>query len=324
MDTFSLLLAIVCFLAVVLALEGGYMLWKSYRGTYAVQIQRRLQALSAGGHAGIDAAILKQRVLSRSAQLERVILQMPRVERLDRVIMQSGMELTVASFLGTSATFAAAGLLLWVFLPLPFWTAPVFIFVPAILPGAYVLRKRSKRLRAIEEQLPDALELMSRAMRAGHAFASSVQMVSEEGPEPIRSEFKIAFDEINYGVATHDALMNLATRVPITDLRFFVIAVAIQRETGGNLAELLSNLAALMRARFKLLGTIRVLSTEGRMSGWILTILPFALLGAINAINPKFMSILWTDAAGIKAMWMGLTLMIIGIVWMWRVVKIRV
>jgi len=118
--------------------------------------------------------------------------------------------------------------------------------------------------------------------------------------------------------------MNLAARVPVTDLRFFVIAVSIQRETGGNLAELLDKLGMLIRARFKLLGTIRVLSAEGRLSAWILSLLPFVLVVLINLVNPKFMSILWTDPAGIYLIGGGLILMTVGIFWMWRIIKIRV
>jgi tight adherence protein B len=192
------------------------------------------------------------------------------------------------------------------------------------LPFLQVALARRKRLHAIEQQLPDALELMSRALRAGHAFPSAVQMVGDEGPQPIAGEFRVTFDEVNYGVPMHDALTNLAARVPITDLHFFVIAVAIQRETGGNLTELLDKLSSLIRARFKLLGTIRVLSSEGRLSAWILSALPFVLIAAINLINPKFIALLWNDPAGLIACYIASGLMVVGIFWMRRVVKIRV
>ena len=177
---------------------------------------------------------------------------------------------------------------------------------------------------AIELQLPDALDLMARAMLAGHAFPSGVQMVGNEMPEPVAGEFRIVFDEINFGISVQDALTNLATRVPSTDLRYFVISVLIQRETGGNLAELLSNISALIRARLKLLGAVRVLSAEGRLSALILTVLPFALAGVINFINPKFLSVLWTDPAGLKVSGGALFIMLLGIFWMWRIIKIRV
>ena len=149
-------------------------------------------------------------------------------------------------------------------------------------------------------------------------------MVADESQEPIASEFRTTFEEINYGISVKDALLNLATRVPGTDLRYFVIAVLIQRETGGNLIELLGNISALMRARFKLLGTIRVLSAEGRLSAWILTLLPIATALMINLVNPGFMEILWTDETGLKLLRTVMVMMVFGIFAMWRIVKIRV
>jgi tight adherence protein B len=324
MDNLILIFVVVGFLAVVLLFEGGYLLWNSYRGTEARRIQHRLQALSAGGHLSGEAELVKERLLGKSPMVDRLLLRIPRFRQFDRLLLQSGLRLTVSTFLGISAVAAFAGLILWLFLPLPVWIAPLCVGGAAAVPSIYVLRTRRKRLHAIEQQLPDALELMARALRAGHAFPSAVQMVGTEVPEPIAREFRIAFDEVNYGVPMQDALMNLAARVPVTDLRFFVIAVSIQRETGGNLAELLDKLASLIRARFSLLGTIRVLATEGRVSAWILSILPIFLLVVINLINPKFMSILWTDPAGLIAIWMGLSFMVVGIIWMWRIVKIRI
>lgn len=324
MDNLLLTFVVVGFLTVVLLFEGGYLLWNSYRGAEAQRLQRRLQALSAGRHLSAESELVKERLLGKTPAVERLLLRIPRVHQLDRLLLQSGLSLTVSTFLGLTLGAGFAGLILWLFLPLPMWIAPVCVGGAAAVPSIHVLRTRRKRLHAIEQQLPDALELISRALRAGHAFPSAIQMVGTEAPEPIAREFRIAFDEVNYGVPMQEALLNLATRVPVTDLRFFVIAVTIQRETGGNLAELLDKLASLIRARFKLLGTIRVLATEGRVSAWILSILPFALLAIINLINPKFMSILWTDPAGIITVWMGLIFMVVGIIWMWRTVKIRV
>jgi tight adherence protein B len=148
--------------------------------------------------------------------------------------------------------------------------------------------------------------------------------VGSEMPEPIAAEFRIVFDEINYGISAQEALVNLTARVPSTDLSYFVIAVLIQRETGGNLAELLGNISALVRARLKLLGTVRVLSAEGRLSAWILTLLPFALGFVLQLVNPKFLSVLWTDPMGVKMVGVALFMMAVGIFAMWRIIKIRV
>ncbi|HEY9445740.1 MAG TPA: type II secretion system F family protein, partial [Burkholderiales bacterium] len=137
-------------------------------------------------------------------------------------------------------------------------------------------------------------------------------------------EFKALFDEVNYGASMQEALLNLAGRIPSTDVRYLVIAVLIQRETGGNLAELLNNIGGIIRARLKLFGAIRVLSAEGRLSAWILSMLPFAAALLIQLVNPRFMSVLWTDPAGTKMIGAALTMMAFGVLWMRRIIRIRV
>jgi tight adherence protein B len=149
-------------------------------------------------------------------------------------------------------------------------------------------------------------------------------MVGEEMPEPIGSEFKATYEEINYGAPMNEALHNLAQRIPLTDLRYLVLAVLIQRESGGNLAELLGNVSRLTRARMKLQGQVRVLSAEGRMSAWVLGLLPFAMLVLMSLMNYSYISLLWTDPAGITMLWCGAGAMAVGAFWMRNVVRIRV
>ncbi len=324
MDYLFYLFILCAFLAVVLLLEGGFMMWNSYKGPEAKKIEQRLRALSAGEHGDAGLVLQKERNLSQMPGMERLLLFVPRVHQLDRLLIQSGSSWTVARFFGMSAllgfgAFAASALLL-----LSGWLPLALGALGALLPLFHILRRRSLRLQRLDEQLPEALDLISRAMRAGHAFPSALQMVAEESQNPTASEFRMTFEEINYGIAVKDALMNLATRVPSTDLRYFVIAVLIQRETGGNLAELLGNISALIRARFKLLGTVRVLSAEGRLSAWILTLLPICTGIMINLVNPGFMAILWTDPTGLMMLKIMLGLMAFGIFLMWRIVKIRV
>ena len=324
MDTLLLSFALVGFLAVVLLLEGGFLLWNSNRSAEAKRLQDRLRLLATGERLSVESQLLRQDLMKQMPALYRILFGTQRLQRLDRVLLQSGLKRTVPSLIGLCIGGAVIGLALWAFLPLPWWTAPVLAGVFGLLPLLHVVHARRRRLRQIEQQLPDALDLISRALRAGHAFPSAVQMTGAEGPEPIAGEFRITFDEVNYGVPMQDALANLATRVPVTDLRFFVIAVSIQRETGGNLTELLDKLSTLIRARFKLLGTIRVLSSEGRLSAWILSALPFVLVALINVINPKFMGLLWNDPGGLIAVYISLGLMVLGIFWMSRIIKIRV
>jgi tight adherence protein B len=191
-------------------------------------------------------------------------------------------------------------------------------------PLMYLHYRRSKRMAKMERQLPDALDLMTRALQAGHAFTSALKMAGEEMADPVAGEFRTVHDEVNFGVSLEQALTHLSERVPLTDLRYFVVAVLIQRESGGNLTEILGNLSRLIRERLKLLAKIKVLSAENRMSAWILGLMPFFLAGAINLANPKFMSLLWTDPIGIDIIKYMLTLMLIGVVIMRRIISVRI
>jgi len=323
MDMLYLLFIVLVFLGVVLFLEGSFLAWNSYRGPEAQRIERRLRAMSAGS-AGVASTLLKKRLLSTVPTVDRLLLAIPRIHRLDRLLEQSGSSLTVADFLGLSLLAAGLATVGSLMANLPQVVVMLAAVGAGLLPFAHILGARQNRLLKIEEQFPDALDLMSRALRAGHSFPSALQMVANEGPEPVAGEFKTTFDEINFGVSVQDALSSMAVRVPSTDARYFVIAVLIQRETGGNLTELLGKISALIRDRLRIRGTIRVLSAEGRLSAWILSILPFAMALLLHLINPKFLAVLWHDKLGWNLVIGALVLMVVGIFWMWRIVKIRI
>jgi tight adherence protein B len=238
--------------------------------------------------------------------------------------LQTGADVTVGSFVAMTAALFVAGVLLASVFRLPFWFSLASGVVLSLLPLQRMSQRRSKRLIQFENMLPEALDLMSRSMRAGHAFASALQLVGEEMPAPVGAEFRATFDEINFGVAAPDALLNLATRVPSTDLRFFVIAVLIQRETGGNLTEILDNISSIIRDRLKLHGRVRVLSAEGRLSALILSILPFAVAAGIFLLNSEHMSLLWTTQYGVYMVYTAMVMMFVGIIWIRNAVRIRV
>jgi len=184
--------------------------------------------------------------------------------------------------------------------------------------------KRKKRIRKFEEQLPEVLDLIARSLKAGHAFSSGLRLVTEEMEEPVSSEFEKTLNEINFGISTQDALVNLANRIPLDDLRFFVISVNLQRETGGNLAEILENLGRLIRERFKLNGHVRVLSAQARLSSYILTAIPFIVGLGLNFIAPKFFEPFFENPSGKYILGLGVVWMIIGIIAMKKLVRIRV
>jgi tight adherence protein B len=201
--------------------------------------------------------------------------------------------------------------------------------VPGFLLGASVpfvvlLHKRSVRLRKFEEQFPEALDLLSRAIKAGHAFQTAMGMVAEEGAEPMGPEFRKTFEEQNYGLPLKDALNNLAVRMPLLDVRFFATAVLIQRETGGNLSEILDNLAYVVRERFKILRQVRVYTAHGRMTGYVLLALPAFLAIALMFINPEHMEVLFTERVGRQMIAATVVMQTFGFLWIRKIVQIEV
>jgi tight adherence protein B len=196
--------------------------------------------------------------------------------------------------------------------------------VGACLPTFFLKYKRFKRLRRFEEQFPEALDLLSRALRAGHAFQTAMGMVADELPAPVGQEFRKSFDQQNFGLPLKETLNELAVRVPLLDVRFFVTAVSIQRETGGNLAEILDNLAHVVRERFKILRQVRVHTAHGRFTGYVLLALPAALAIALSFISPKHMQDLFQERLGQTMIMGALVLQTVGFIWIRKVIKIEV
>jgi len=317
--------AILLFVAVVLCIEGVYQWWNNYHGPEAKRLDARIRTLSAGGHIGSEQlSILKKRLLSESPWFQRWLMSLPRVSTIDRWLEQSGSPWSVAQLVGYSVLLAVCVLAVGAWLPFPYSIVMACALLAATLPALHIARLRNKRLKTLEAQLPDAVDMIARALRAGHSFASALGMVGQEIKAPMGPEFHTTFEEINYGVSLDEALTNLAKRVPVNDLRYFVIAVLIQRESGGNLAEILDTIGTLVRERLKLYDKIRVLSAEGRLSAWILGLLPFCTAGMILIVNPDFMKVLWTDPIGFKMIGAALFNMVLGVIWMRKIIRIRV
>ena len=325
MDSIFYAFIVLMFVAVVLAFEGIYIWWNSRHGAAARRIDSRIRALSAGGHVNKERlSILKDNLLKESTFFDKLMMQMPRAKSLDLLLQQSGTQTTAARLCITSLLMGFGAFALTAFLPVPVAIDPIVAVAAGALPYLRVLRLRGKRLRKLEKQLPDVADTLARALRAGHSFPSAIGMVSTEFAEPMGGEFRITFDEINYGVPLSEALLNLANRVPIRDLRYFVIAVLIQRETGGNLAEVLDGIGFLIRERFKLFDKVRVLAAEGKLSAWVLSLLPFITGGAVMIFNPKFLPVLWEDPLGQKMLAGMAIIMVTGVMWMRNIIKIRV
>jgi len=330
MDAFFYGFVVLLFAAVILAFEGFYLWWMSTHGAAARRIARRLQVMSGGlgSRSGERISILKQRRYSQAPALDRLLHRFKPAHGIDALLVQSGASWSVAQFVAASF----GGMLLALMLPLALpaaagMPAPVRALVAAgglLLPWGLLRRKRMRRLVRIEHQLPEAADFIARALRAGHSFTNVLQIVGNELPEPLAGEFRVAREEINYGVPMNEALHGLAARIPLTDLRYLVIAVLIQRESGGNLAEILGNISQIIRARLKLVAHVRVLSAEGRMSAWILGLLPLVVMGVMMVSSPDYITMLWTDPSGQRLLWIGVGMIAFGVVWLRKVIRIRV
>ncbi len=223
---------------------------------------------------------------------------------LVRTLMSGGLAALLGGLLGGTVLAMILGLL------------------AGIIPYAYARRTRTRRLRAFEEQFPEAIDLIARSLRAGHTFTTGLGIAADEIPLPVGPEFRRVFDEQNFGMALPEALKGMAWRVPVLDARFFVTAVLTQREAGGNLAEVLDNLASVMRDRFKVKRQIRVVSAHGRITAWVLSLLPPAVAAVLYALSPQFMRVLIDDPLGVRLIFFAVTLQVIGTIIITRLVQV--
>lgn len=318
------IVSLLVFVAVLLLAEALRQFWQARRGQAAMRLQNRLEQLARNVNVDGQRSLLKQGKLSELPVLSRLLGQTAVARGLERYIAQAGISWSVGSLLLASATAAGIGVLVS-----SVAAASVSFCLAAaaslgLLPWSWVFRSRVKRLHKLQQQLPNALDLITRAMRAGHALPLGIQLLSEEMPEPIASEFRLIHEQVSFGVSMEQALNNLSERVPLADYRYFTVSVLIQRQSGGNLTEVLGNLSKLIRERLKLLARVKVLSSEGRMSAWTLTVLPFALGALLYASNPEFMRPLWSDPMGRSMLQTLLSMMLAGVVVLVRIIKIRV
>jgi tight adherence protein B len=290
------------------------------------KLDARLQELASPVDETKDAdkTLLKERREGPLPAIDRLLAGTTRGSAFGRWIDQSGMKASVSGILLIGLACAAVMALVVGMITRAPWGLPVGAALGFCLPFLVLKIKRTRRLRAFEEQFPEALDLIARALKAGHAFATGLKMAADELPEPVGPEFRKTFDEQNFGLPMKDALDNLAHRIPILDVRFFVTAVLIQRETGGNLAEILENLGFVVRERFKILRQVRVYTAHGRFTGYVLLALPAVLGIALSFINPEHMNLLFRERMGQMLLGVALVMQTIGYIWIRQVIKIEV
>jgi tight adherence protein B len=322
-----MILAILVFFVVSGAVVGGYLALTRLPSFMAGrQLEQRLKDLSEfdAETPGTTTVLLSQAPSSALPGMDRLFGKTTAGSWLSTLTEQSGVAISPGSVITMSVVAAVLfGLIGWLFAPIPL-AGLATAGLGGSLPFLWLKIKRGQRKRRFEEQFPEALDLLSRAIRAGHAFQTSMGMVADELPAPVGVEFKKSFEQQNYGLPLKEALNGLAERMPLMDVRFFVTAVAIQRETGGNLAEILDNLAHVVRERFKILRQVRVHTAHGRFTGYVLLGLPAALAVALMFISPEHMKTLFTVKMGQTMVMGAIVMQMIGFIWIRKVIKIEV
>ncbi len=323
----NVIITVAVFIAVLCILEGIVLVLKSKWDPEARRTQRQLKALlsetrNPDNEPTTD--ITRKRMLSSIPSLHRILLQIPHLSKIDSLLLQSNFKYPISVFLLSSLLLAFIGFYVtYVLSGILLLSIPVAIAI-SLIPYFMASTRKRQRTRKFERQLPDALDLVARSLRAGHAFSGGLQMVADEFDRPLGIEFQRTIAQINLGVSIEQALKNLAQRVDCPDVKFFAVSVIIQRESGGNLAEILESIGSLIRGRFKLRGRIRTLTAEGKLSAAILTAIPFLVALALSFVNPEYITILSTEPTGRMLVVIALIMMGLGIAWMKKMITLKV
>ncbi|HKN32705.1 MAG: hypothetical protein AUI85_01240 [Acidobacteriales bacterium 13_1_40CM_3_55_5] len=279
---------------------------------------------SRGAGVNADGTILKQAPLSSNPVVDDLIRRLPGTLGLASLIKQAGETWQVGSVLVGSVTALVVGS--WIasyFMPTDVLSAIVGVLLAAS-PIIYLYVLREIRFRKCDSLLPEAVDLMARGLRAGHAVPAVLEMVGREIAEPLAGEFRALAEEQALGLPLRDAMLNLVERMPRDDMRFLATAILLQKETGGNLAQILDKTAALARERSRLRGQLRIYTAQGRITGWILCIAPFIMFGLISTVNWSYEKILFTDPSGLHVIYFGMVMMVIGILVIRKIIDIRI
>jgi tight adherence protein B len=318
--------ALVAFLTVALGTISLVFIWEwvqeNQRKRHMVDNLRSLANESMEGFAA-GSNVFRSAVL-QSPWLRPIVSRIPQRRDAQLILEQSGMSWSVQTLLllsiGTALAFGSMTLIA---------TGSILMGLiatglGAMVPNLYVRRRRTKRLNAFEELLPESIDLIGRALRAGHPLSAGFKMAADDGPEPVAGEFRRVFEEQRFGLPLQDSLLGMADRVNLMDVRILVTAILIQREVGGNLAEILDTLAGVVRARFTIRRQIRVYTAQGRMTGYLLSALPLILFSILYMINAQYMSILFTDPVGKILIGMAVSMQFLGFLWIRKIIKIEI
>ncbi|WP_248796788.1 type II secretion system F family protein [Pseudomonas sp. MWU13-2105] len=321
---FILIFLGMVFIAVFLLAQGVTVPVFGEAGKMRKRIRGRLHVLEQANNLPNMQTVLRQKYLTRLSPLEAGLEQLPFMADLTQLIEQSGHEYRAYRVLLLGIALGVGGAtLVWLLAP-PWWVVLAVAVVLASLPLLKILRDRNKRFAAFEEGLPDALDAMCRALRAGHPFNETLRLVAEEHKGPVAHEFGLTFADINYGNDVRRAMLGLLERMPSMTVMMLVTSILIHRETGGNLTEVLERLSRLIRGRFRFQRKVKTLSAEGRMSAWVLVSIPFVLATAILVTTPSYLPVLTNDPLGHKLIIGAFCAMLVGILWIRKIIRIQV
>lgn len=319
----DIIIALGIFITLALFIEGVLNIFWTVKNSEQKRVRKRLDILE-GTSGKYEVDITRRKIFSEIPWLNKLLFKATPIIRLSNLIEQANSRFSPGFFILLSFMFVSTGYAAGLLMKMN----SVVTLITALLLGAgpflYLKWKKQQRMSKFTEQLPETLDLVSRALKAGHAFNGGLKMVADEFADPVGTEFGKTVDEINFGVSVEDALKNLSSRVDSQDLRFFIISVLIQRETGGNLAEILEKIASLIRARFKLFGHVRTLAAEGKLSAVILVLLPPVMAFYFFLVRPDYIMLLFEDRLGIMMASAAAVMMSLGIWVMKKMVTIRV
>ena len=290
-------------------------------------VRNRVEAVRKAerrGEIAVNLELLRDEMVSSVPLLNRLMMSLSWTPRVQSFITQAGLKTKAGKILLLSAVIGLAAYIVADHFLGYAIVAGVIGLLATTFPLMVVAWRRKRRMRKFEERFPEALDLLGRAVRAGHAFTTGLEIVSKESAEPVAGEFRACFEEQNFGLPMRDALLNMAERIPLVDVRFFVTALLVQKETGGNLAEILDELARVIRDRFRIYREVQVKTAQGRLTAVILIALPIFMLIALEMVNPSYVRVLFNDPLGPTLLGVAAVMQLIGSIVIWRIVHIEV
>jgi tight adherence protein B len=320
----STIFLIMVFVTVVLLFQGLVVPVFGESAKVRKRLKQRLKQIDRSEGGDSFQSLLRDKYLKKLSPLERMLESLGPMETLGKIIEQAGHSILAYRFVLFSLILAAsAGYVSWVLLRIPAASLAVVV-VAGYLPYMKIKRDRSRRMAKFEEQLPDAIDIMKRALRAGHPFTSTLKLVADDMDAPVSEEFEITFNDISYGSDVRRAMLGLLARVPSVTVMALVTSIIVQKETGGNLAEVLEQIAKVIRGRFRFQRKIQTYTAEGRMSAWVLALVPLVLFATMWVTTPDYLPVLLEDPRGHNMIMYGCVSAVVGIAWIRRIIRIEV